>query len=414
MALCRWWRCVVLDAQPGQHGVGGARAGRRWSIGRIHRGRVGVLMTNSTRSSAADRFLRLFSDVRAGESTTALLLMVNVFLILTAYYMMRVVREPLIVASGGAEVRSYSAAGQAVVLLIAVPAYGWLAGRVPRRRLINIVTGIFVACLVAFFGLARLGVPVGVVFYIWLGVFSLMMIAQFWAFANDVYSTGEGKRLFPIVGFGASSGAVLGAWLAGRLAGPVGIHQLLLVAAVILVGATLVTNLLDARERRRTEATVPDVRSSGTLPAATGQYRSESGELRVPTGAYAKERGHFRTVRPGQPDPVDDVGSTGGSFQLVFRNRYLLLIAVLILVLNWVNTNGEYVLSRTVIAAAEQAAVSGRSGGQTAEALVLQFYSGFQTIVALSGLAIQLFLTSRIIKYVGVSAALLVLPLIAF
>ena len=196
-------------------------------------------MTTSTRSSAADRFLRLFSDVRAGESTTALLLVANVFLILTAYYIMRVVREPLIVASGGAEVRSYSSAGQALVLLVLAPAYGWLASRVPRRRLINVVTGIFVACLVAFYAFARAGVPVGVVFYIWVGIFNVMMIAQFWAFANDVYTTDEGKRLFPIGGFGASSGAVLGAWLAGRLAGPLGIHELLLVAAGILAAVGL-------------------------------------------------------------------------------------------------------------------------------------------------------------------------------
>jgi AAA family ATP:ADP antiporter len=356
----------------------------------------------------------LFTDVRAGESSTALLLMLNVFLILTAYYIMRVVREPLIVASGGAEVRSYSAAGQALVLLAVVPAYGWLASRVPRRRLINVVTAVFVACLVAFYAFARAGVRVGVPFYIWIGIFSVMMVAQFWAFANDVYTNDEGKRLFPIVGFGASSGAVLGAWVAGRLAQPLGIHELLLVAAAILAAATVITNVLDARERRRTEATVPDVKSSGVLPAATGQYRTETGEFKVPTGAYAEESGHFKAVRPDQPEPEDDVSSTGGAFQLVFRNRYLLLIALLVVLLNWVNTNGEYILSKTVIALAERTAAADPSAGATAEDLVLRFYSGFQTAVALSGLLIQLFVTSRVIRYLGVSSALLVLPFIAF
>lgn len=339
--------------------------------------------------------------------------MVNVFLILTAYYMMRVVREPLIVASGGAEVGSYSAAGQALVLLLVVPAYGWLASRVPRRRLINIVTGIFVACLVAFYAFARAGVPVGVAFWIWVGIFNVMMIAQFWAFANDLYTTDEGKRLFPIVGFGASSGAVLGAWLAGRLAEPLGIYELLLVAAAILAVATVITNLLDARERRRTEGSVPDIKSSGVLPAATGQYRSETGEFKVPSGAYAKESGHFKAVRPDQPEPEEDVGSTGGVFRLVFRNRYLLLIALLVVLLNWVNTNGEYLLRRTVIAFAERTAAAQPSPEVAAQDLVLQFYSTFQSIVALSGLLIQLFVTSRAIRYLGVSAALLVLPLIA-
>lgn len=370
-------------------------------------------MPTTARPGPLDRFLRLFSDVRPGESATALLLMINVFLILTAYYVMRVVREPLIAASGGAEVRSYSAAGQALVLLVVVPAYGWLAARVPRRRLINVVTGIFVACLVAFYGFARVGVPVGVAFFIWVGIFNVMMIAQFWAFANDVYTTEEGKRLFPIVGFGASSGAVLGARLAGWLAEPVGIHQLLLVAAGILALATVVTNMLDLRERRRTEAAVPDVRSSGTLPAATGQVRSETGEFRVPTAEYAKESGHFKTVRPDQLEPEEDVGSTGGAFQLVFRNRYLLLIALLIALLNWVNTNGEYILSRTVFSLAERTAAADPTGGVKSDELVLRFYSGYQSTIALAALLIQLFLTSRVIRYVGVQAALLVLPIVA-
>ena len=158
-------------------------------------------------SRPLDRFLRLFADVHDGEGLSALLLMVNVFLILTAYLMLKVVREPLILAGGGAEVKSYSAAGQALLLLVLVPLYGALASRVPRKKLINVVTLGFALCLPGFYVLARLKVPLGIPFYLWVGVFSLMIIAQFWAFANDVYTTDEGKRLFPIVGFGASAGA---------------------------------------------------------------------------------------------------------------------------------------------------------------------------------------------------------------
>jgi len=72
------------------------------------------------------------------------------------------------------------------------------------------VTGFFLACMVGFYSLARMGVAVGGPFYLWVGVFSLMVIAQFWSFANDLYTTEEGKRLFPLVQFGASVGAVAG------------------------------------------------------------------------------------------------------------------------------------------------------------------------------------------------------------
>jgi AAA family ATP:ADP antiporter len=97
---------------------------------------------------ALDRFLHLFADVRDGEGAQVLLLALNVFLILTAHYVMKPVREALIlVQPGGAELKSYATALQAVLLARLVPAYGALAARLPRRRLINVVTACFIACL---------------------------------------------------------------------------------------------------------------------------------------------------------------------------------------------------------------------------------------------------------------------------
>ncbi len=373
-------------------------------------------MQGPQRLSPIDRFLRLFTDVRAGESGTALLLMLNVFLILTAYSVMKVLREPLILVGGGAEVKAYSAAGQAVVLLAAVPLYGTLAGRFPRRRLINIVTAIFLMCIVAFYLLAQLKVPIGVVFYIWLGVFSVMVVAQFWSFANDVYTNEEGKRLFPIVVFGASVGGVVGAWLPGRLAVPLGVYQLFLVAAGLLVLAVVITNIVDVRERRRTEANLPDVNTTGTMPAATVQLRAETGEFRIPKEDYTRESGTFRVVKPGaekeeeKEEEAEEPLSKAGAFQLVFRSRYLLLIALLMLFLNWVNTTGGYILDRTVT----DAVAGGETGGLSEEEFLTTFYSNFNFVVNVVGLLIQLFVVSRIIKYLGVAVAILILPVIAF
>ena len=143
-------------------------------------------MRGADRAGPLDRALRLFTDVRAGESGTALLLTLNVFLILAAYYVVKPLREALILSGEGAEVKSYAAAGQAMLLVGLVPAYGILADRLPRRGLLNAVTAFFVLCLVGFYGLTRANVPVGVVFFLWVGVFSLMIVAQFWSFANDL------------------------------------------------------------------------------------------------------------------------------------------------------------------------------------------------------------------------------------
>src|SRR6187549_1498747 len=92
-----------------------------------------------------DRVLALFTDVRAGEGATAVLMLVNVFLLLVCYSVIKTVREPLILLGGGAEVRSYAAAGQALLLMGFVPLYGFVASRVDRMKLIVGVTLFFVA-----------------------------------------------------------------------------------------------------------------------------------------------------------------------------------------------------------------------------------------------------------------------------
>src|SRR5215813_807351 len=100
-----------------------------------------------------DYVLRLFADVREGEATTALLLTLNVFLLLTAYYFLKVAREPLILLGGGAEVKSYASVGQSFLLVFVTTGYGWLASRVGRMALIGWVTAIFIVNLVVFWAL---------------------------------------------------------------------------------------------------------------------------------------------------------------------------------------------------------------------------------------------------------------------
>jgi ATP:ADP antiporter, AAA family len=94
-----------------------------------------------------DRALSVFTDVREGEGALAVLMLVNIFLLLVCYSVIKTVREPLILLGGGAELRSYSAAAQAVVLIAFVPLYSWLASRVDRTKLLVGVTLFFVACL---------------------------------------------------------------------------------------------------------------------------------------------------------------------------------------------------------------------------------------------------------------------------
>src|SRR4029077_3595098 len=110
-------------------------------------------------ASPLDRALGLFGDVRAGEGPIVLLMALNVFLLLVAYYVLKTVREPLILASGGAELKSYAAAFQAVTLIAYVPLYGWAASKLPRQRFLMAVVLFFVGCIQLFFVASRLNVP---------------------------------------------------------------------------------------------------------------------------------------------------------------------------------------------------------------------------------------------------------------
>src|SRR5262245_1105775 len=195
-----------------------------------------------------ERLMSYMADVRGGEGVTAALLTLNIFLLLSAYYLLKTVREALILTEGGAEVKSYSSAGQALLLLLIVPAYSSFASRVNRLRLINGIFLFFAANLVIFYLAGQAGAKEGVVFFLWLGIFNVFAIAQFWAFANDLYTERQGKRLFPIIGIGSSLGAWLGASAAARLIEVFGPHLLMLVAAGVIIGCVVLTGLVNRRE----------------------------------------------------------------------------------------------------------------------------------------------------------------------
>ena len=289
-----------------------------------------------------------------------------------AYYVLKPVREALILGEGSAELKSYLSAGQVALLALVVPLYGRLVAKYARMKLINVVTVFFAVCPVIFYVLAQFGVPLAIVFFVWIGIFSLMIIAQFWAFANDVYTKEEGERLFVIVGFGASLGAVGGARIADRLIEPLGVYQLMLLGAAILFGQLWLTNYINGRESRRRPAAVAKV--SAKVAAK-------------PSGSNA--------------------------FAMVFRTRYLLLMALMLMLVNWVNTTGEYILGSIVKDTAVSLVAQGQSGGLTEEQLIGDFYSKYFSIVNVLGLVLQLFVVSRVVKHLGMTWAVMILPVIS-
>jgi AAA family ATP:ADP antiporter len=213
-----------------------------------------------------------------------------------------------------------------------------------------------------FFLGSRMGVPnLGFVFYVWVGIFSLTTIAQFWSYANEIYSHPEGERLFPLIAVGSAAGAPLGAALAG------GLFRLGVPTPVMMEIA------------------------AGILLLHLGLYRVVSNRLRTGAAKVPEE-------------PI----AAGNGFALVLKSRYLSLVALLFVLLNVVNTIGEYILGNAVVTAAD---------GQSAfskEAFIGQFYGTYFFWTNVVTVALQALAVSRIVKWLGMAGVVLALPVVAF
>jgi AAA family ATP:ADP antiporter len=328
------------------------------------------------------RFLRLFTDIRSGEATKALLLALNVFLILLGYYIIKPVRNALILTATTAEFQTYMGAAQAFFIIFLIKGFSRLSSRVARHVLITWVTLFFISNLLIFYLMNVAAVPmktIGIIFYIWIGIYNYMVVAQFWGFANDLYTHDIGKRIFPLIAFGATLGAPIGSQINKWLVKPLGVYKLMLLPAVLLGICILLSIYIHKRDIR------------------TANER----RISVDEGSQAREREEQQPLKKG------------GAFQLVLKSRYLLLIALLIGLYNFINSNGEYMISNVVRGMAQRAVNLGATGGMNMEQYISMYFAGYQQLTSILAILIQLFLVSRIFKWVGIGGALLFLPIIS-
>ena len=323
-------------------------------------------MTDETaEKTLVDRLLGVFSDVRRGEGSHAVLMLVSLFLLMVSYYVLKTVREPLILAGGSAEPKSYAAAAQAGVLMLFVPVYSALANRVDRPKLIAGTLVAFLACLQGFYFLGVSAAPswLGVVYYIWVGIFSVAAIAQFWSLANDLYSKDQGERLFPIIGIGMTGGAAAGSYLSKVLFDTgLGPYTLMQVAAGLLLAHLILTMIANA----------------------SWTSASDKSEAQKMDGA--------------------------NGFLLVLTRPYIRLIAILLILLNVVNTTGEYLLGQLVV----DAALVATDGSEAAVgAWIGSFYGDFFFWVNIAAVSLQALFVSRLVKWFGITAVLFALPIVA-
>ena len=339
-----------------------------------------------------EKVLQIFTEVREGEGTTVLLMFANVFLILCAYYFIKPLREGWVAVSdisglSKMEVRAYSSFAQSLVLLLLVGWYGRLTKRLTRVTLITRATLLCIFILVLFwfiqpgFFIDKLPAT-GIIFYLWVGVFGVFVVAQFWTYSADIYNDERGKRLLPLIAIGGTSGAAAGSWIVDILvdSGLVATNFLLLIATIPLFISIVLTRIVDKRQIKKSV-----VDSHDSVPTILTDT---------------------------------DISSVMNGARLVFFSRFILFAALVTLLTNWVNTNGENLLFRVIqdslaSQAVEQGIVDPDTMVEFTRNGTTAFYGNFFFWVNVIALFLQSFVASRLLKMGGFGAILMLLPVIA-
>lgn len=320
-------------------------------------------------------------NFRDGESRPALLSALLFFCVLCGYFFLRPVREAMGVSRGMDELR-WLFVVTSLASLAAVLAFGGAVSRVDRRRALPIGYGFVIACLVAFAGLlvadaasgggvigshaqSALSRNVGYVYYVWLSVINLFATSLFWAYMVDVFDAGQGKRLFAFIGVGGTLGAMAGGWATTAISSHT--ESPYLPAALMLIGASLFGAAIAVmRALERTMGSRRRAASAGGMP------------------------GEGERIGGGFLD-----GATA-----VLKSPYLLGIGGYIALLAVSNTMIYFTQAHIVLSSADT--FSERVRG----------FALFDALAETTVLLTQVFVTTRIIKRLGVGWTLAILPLV--
>ena len=301
-------------------------------------------------------------EARRGEVPALAASAACFFMLLCGYYVLRPVRDEMGIQSGVATLPSLMTA-TFVATLLATPAFGALAARLPRARLLPAVYLFVIVNLGLFFAAFQAGLDpawVARVFFVWLSVMNLFVVSVFWSFMADLFDDEQGTRLFPVISAGGSLGAICGPALTGALVGAIGIPNLMLVSAAFLAGCIGCIGYLGRR--------------------GPPQPRTGGGEQPARAGAA----------------PLG--GAALGGIRRVLGSPYLLMLCGYVLALSWT----------AVVVFLEQARVVADSIPSSTARTAL--FARIDMAVNLCTFACQLFATGRLLERLGLVSGLLALP----
>ena len=318
-----------------------------------------------TNAALVQRGLARMVALRPGEGSALASSFAYFFCLLAGYYVLRPLRDEMAIA-GGVHNLQWLFTATFVAMLAAVPVFGAVVARWPRRRFIPLVYHFFAANIAVFWLLLTFDVAqvqVARVFFVWISVFNLFAVSVFWSYMADLYTSEQGKRLFGFIAAGGSAGALLGPALTLGLALPLGPVNLLLVALLFL-------ELAITCVRRLEPASAPCARAETAPPAQT---------------------------QPG------DAALGGGWFAgiaMVLRSPYLAGIALWVGLLSLAGTFLYFQQANIVAAASDDPAVRTR------------IFAGIDLAIGALTIAVQFVATGRLITRFGVGRAAAVLPLV--
>src|SRR5882724_137427 len=317
-------------------------------------------MTKLTPAALLGRLVQ----IRRGEATAMLWSFAYFFCLLCGYYILRPVRDEMGI-QGGVENLQWLFTGTFATMLAAVPLFGWVSSRFPRRKLLPVVYLFFVANLLIFYVLLQFRIAptfTAQAFFIWVSVFNLFVVSVFWSFMADLYRNEQARRLFGFISAGGSLGALAGPTVTATLAPATGPANLLPLSACLLLMAVLCI-----------------YRLAGRAPHSPGEQSA--------IGRRAAEQ------------PIG--GSIFAGVTLALKSPYLLGIGVYV-VLGTVLATFLYFHQAYIVSMAIS-----DSGSRTA------LFAKIDLAVNVLTLACQLFVVNRLIGRFGIGIALMVLPALA-
>ena len=310
-------------------------------------------------------------DVRPDELRSLIWSFLYFFSLLCSYYIIRPIRDEMGIA-GGVENLQWLFTGTFLMMLAAVPIFGWIASRYPRKRFIPYVYYFFIANLLLFFFLFSTDLThayVARAFFIWVSVYNLFVVSVFWSFMADIYSDSQAKRLFGFIAAGGTTGAIVGPALTGNLVLLLGPKNLLPISAILLfVSVVCIRRLIS--KKHESASTVPDSFSK------SGPNQSEDSDEK-PMG-----------------------GSVVAAFSLVLSSPYLMGICLLIFLFTTLATFLYFQQAQIVRDSFDD------PSRRTAVFAAIDFAVNTLAVV------IQVFLTGRIVKSMGLSWSLALIPVL--